>query len=172
MTGPNNHTAALAHYIIHAGPRHMGATRLNKVLWFADIIAYRRRGRSLTGAESYRRMQHGPVPHGIDTVLNNLKVQGAVSEEGAPTLFGVRREFLSRRAPDVSCFSPEDIALIHEVMTFVLTHNAAEISEQTHDALWDEIENGQDMSVAAASVFPAEITEEDFDLLDKAPSHS
>lgn len=168
----NNHASALVHYVIHSAPRHLGATKLNKVLWFADVVAYRRLGRSLTGAQTYRRMPFGPVPTGIDFIITDLKDEGAIVEEQAPTIVGNRREFVSKTPPNVDCFSRQEIALVHEVLAFVQRMTAEEASDLSHSSLWHELENGDGMSVAAGSVFPDEVTDADFDALDAAPSHS
>ena len=38
-----------------------GATKLNKVLYFADFAHVRRHGRPISGAE-YQKLAHGPAP--------------------------------------------------------------------------------------------------------------
>lgn len=167
-----NQTHKLVHYVIHAGPKHLGATRLNKVLWFADVVAFRRYGKSLTGATSYRRMPHGPVPNGIDFILSNLKECGAIVEERTMTPVGSRREFSSREIPDVEAFSARDIALVHEILAFVIRQSAESVSELSHDSLWEEVAMGEQMSVEAGSVFPDDVTEQDCDELDRAPSYA
>ena len=41
--------------------RFFGATKLNKCLFYADFLAYRALGSSITGAE-YLALEHGPAP--------------------------------------------------------------------------------------------------------------
>ena len=41
--------------------RFFGATKLNKCLFYADFLAYRALGTSITGAE-YLALEHGPAP--------------------------------------------------------------------------------------------------------------
>lgn len=58
-------------------------------------------------------------------------------------------------------FAQTEIEVLHEVIAWAATMTAKEISDLTHDALWEEAEMGRLMSVAAASVTPCEPDEED-----------
>ena len=75
--------AALVHHIVHScDPKQLGAIRLNKALWYIDVLAYQLRGESVTG-ETYRRRQFGPVPGSIMLVLDNLKSNGKIAIQQA-----------------------------------------------------------------------------------------
>jgi hypothetical protein len=52
---------ALVHYIVAScdDPQRLGATKLNKVLWFADAFSYRATKNSITD-ETYVKRQRGP----------------------------------------------------------------------------------------------------------------
>ena len=66
--------AALVHYIVHScDPKQLGAIRLNKALWYIDVLAYQTTGDPVTG-ETYRRRQFGPVPGSIMPVLDTLRL--------------------------------------------------------------------------------------------------
>ncbi len=67
----------LVHYVCWKceDPSQLGATKLNKIAWFADVYAYRRDGVSMTG-ESYVKRQFGPVPRSILPTLALLQREG------------------------------------------------------------------------------------------------
>ena len=108
-----------------------GATKLNKILFFADFRAYGEFGKPITGA-SYQRLDRGPAP------VQLLPIQSELVEEGAAVL--VEREYFNypqkrlfpRRAPNLSCFSAAEIALVDEIIEALRHHNATEVSFLSH----------------------------------------
>lgn len=162
MANDNARLNQVVHYVIaHCTPEKLGATKLNKVLWYADVIFYRVHGRSITGQEAYEKRQFGPVPKNINGILRSLQMAGKIRERNSPTPAGARREFVWLEPPAVESFSAEEIDTLRDVMQLVCDgHSAASISELTHDALWDETEIGQDMPVKAGAVIPGEVTPE------------
>jgi uncharacterized phage-associated protein len=160
MAANQERLSAVAHYVIaHCTPEKLGATKLNKVLWYADVIFYRLHGHAITGEEVYEKRQYGPVPKNINAVLRSLQAAGKIKERLSLTPVGSRREFVWLESPAIDKFSAEEIDVLRDVMQQVCDgHSAASISELTHDALWDETEIGQDMSVGAGAVLPGEIT--------------
>jgi hypothetical protein len=45
--GKTDRVTSVAHYVIaRCAPEKLGATKLNKVLWFADVKFYRHHGRT------------------------------------------------------------------------------------------------------------------------------
>ena len=158
-------TKEVAHYVIaRARPDRLGATKLNKIMWIADLAAYRQLGKTITGQKSYRKMQYGPVPNDIVAALAALKAEGKVHERSADTPSGPRREFVWLERPDASVFDAVEVDILNEVIEWLCANfSAAQISEATHDALWDEIELGEQIPIGAASIVAGEVTAEDFD---------
>ena len=130
----------------------LGATKLNKVLWLADIIAFRERSDSITGIENYKRLPHGPVPIQITSAIRNLKSANMIAEVSNPTPIGNRREFVSLIEPSIDCFSGSDIDIIHRAIEFITPLSAKKISEITHDSYWEEVPENGDMAPSAASL--------------------
>src|SRR5687767_11322566 len=86
-------TEAVAHYVIaRSDPNKLGAVKLNKVMWFADLEAYRRFGRTITGQLSYEKRQHGPVPNKIVKSIRRLEQDEKIATRDVPTFAGTRRE--------------------------------------------------------------------------------
>ena len=154
--------SATAHYIIaRSQPDKLGAIKLNKVLWFADLIAYRRTGKTITGSDKYVKRQFGPVPDGIVPTINRLERDKKIIVRHVETPVGPRREFLWIEQPDIKAFEPDEIDVLHDVIDWICNDESAKsISAKTHDALWEETEIGDHMSVKAGAVMPSEISPE------------
>ena len=157
----NDRLATAAHYVIaRIAPDRLGATKLNKVLWFADCEFYRRHGRSLTGEESYVRKPNGPCVPRFEATLDNLRERGIILERSEPTYAGYpRREFTSLKEPDISCFSAEEVDLLMLVGKEIAKMTAQEASDYSHDALWHEAPANGTLPVAAGAASPSLPTE-------------
>ncbi|MBO0682572.1 MAG: SocA family protein [Candidatus Dormibacteraeota bacterium] len=113
------------------GDSRFGATKLNKVLYFSDFLAYGRLGQPITGV-TYQRLDHGPAP------MPMLPVQRELEEEGAAELVEVPRFNLSqkrlvpKRGPQLEGFSAEEIALVDEVIEALRRYDATGVSGLSH----------------------------------------
>jgi hypothetical protein len=157
----NDRLSALLHYIINAVPGpELGAVKLNKISWFADREQFIRSGRTISGRE-YIKLERGPVPAGVEDELEHLKRIGAVIERRTKVVDYSRREFESIIPPDVSVFAGDERELIDDVIEFVRSKSASEISEISHDEVWAEYELGETISLsrAAAAAFIRPIDE-------------
>jgi hypothetical protein len=136
----------LVHYICAYFDRSLlGKTKLNKILWFCDTEAYQQVGNPITG-ETYVKQKFGPVPSHIDEVLQLLYKEGKLIEREAPCYCYTKKEFISLKRPDVSGFTPQEIEIINEIASTVCDNfTASEISEATHDALWQTAEIGESL---------------------------
>ena len=160
MKSNRNRLKDTAHYVIaRSAPDKLGAVKLNKVLWYADVFFYRRHGKTITGADTYIKRQFGPVPQNIVPTLRALEEEQKVFSRKVDTPAGTRQEYLWLKRPDIQAFEPEEIDVLHEVIDWICENETAHsISNKTHDALWEETEIGEPMSIRAAAVEPAEIT--------------
>jgi hypothetical protein len=160
---PTNRLAALAHYVIwKCDPADLGATKLNKILWFADLEHYRRTGRSITGASAYTKLPHGPVPKGITHALGALEDEHKIAQSGETHYGYPKTMFLALARPDLSPFAADEIAIVDMVAELIChDHTAASISQLSHDALWEETEVGADMAIGAGAVVAGDATADD-----------
>ena len=142
---------ALTHYIIwRAGHRDgFGATKLNKVLWFADARSYMMYRRPITGA-TYLREKHGPVPREMMAVRDELTREGLVAISREPYFSGEITKFKALDAPDVSQFSQEEMNLIDWWIKHVdEDHTATSVSELSHDYMWELARMGEEIPLYA-----------------------
>src|SRR5207302_260927 len=60
------------------GDTRFGKTKLNKLLFYADFLAYQKTGQSITG-EEYVKQPFGPVPARAEQCLRALESGGALA---------------------------------------------------------------------------------------------
>ena len=107
-TEGNVKLAYLMHYIVWKchDPTTLGATKLNKVLFYSDTFAYIDLGKSITGVK-YIKRQFGPVPDPKDffqareSLHNDQKI--AITKNlyhGMPQV-----QFVALQRPDISIFT-------------------------------------------------------------------
>ena len=165
----NDKLAAAAHLVIaRLRADQLGATKLNKVLWFADCAHYRRHGRSLTGEREYVRKDNGPCPQRMEAVIHTLKERGKIAETLQPVIHYSRREFTALQEPDLSGFTVEEIDLLLSVALELAPLSAQGVSELSHDALWEEATPGGRIPVAAGAVSARPLLEADIPWARKA----
>jgi hypothetical protein len=165
-----NRLPELLHYVIwRCDPSKLGATKLNKICWYADLDAYRRTGGTISGAQEYIRLQHGPAPEGVHWTLDQLREQGKIAISKQTYRGRSKTIFMSQVLPDVQTLLPIQVSIIDSVADIVCSrHTAASISRLSHDALWEEIALGAKIPVAAAAILPGEITPDDIAWAERA----
>jgi hypothetical protein len=165
-----NRLADLAHYLIwRCDPAQLGAVKLNKILWFADLAHYRTTGKTITGATAYTKLPHGPVPKGIRGALNALRHENKIAQATQNYYGFPKTMFLAVERPDLSAFSADEMMMIDAVADVICReHTAASISRLSHDALWDETEIGENITIGAGSIVPGDPTVEDLQWAEQA----
>jgi hypothetical protein len=137
----------LIHYVAwKAGKRDwFGATKLYKVLWFADARQFVLTKKPITGAV-YIREKHGPVPKDGMTARRELEGDGAIktAKEGKLT------RIIALSEPDVSMFSQEELKVVDFWIKYIdKEHTAESISDHSHDYAWDIAKMGEELPLFA-----------------------
>lgn len=146
-----NKFKALVQYICFKceDPSKLGATKLNKVLWLADVAAYLHFGKPITG-ETYIKRQFGPVPPNILRAVHDLEREGVLATRIAEMGGYQQRQFFALKEPDISMFSPREISLVDDVIRYVCeNHTATSISRASHDDIWQMAEIGEELPYQA-----------------------
>lgn len=139
----------LVHYICYKchDPAVLGAVKLNKVVWYSDVLSYVDTGKPITG-ETFIKRQLGPVPKHIQKVLDELKTRGDIVVRDVEYHGYPKREFIAMTKPDISMFTPDEISTIdHVIDTISHKHTATSISMKTHDAVWELAEIGEEIPI-------------------------
>jgi Protein of unknown function (DUF4065) len=147
----NDRLASLLHYIIgRVKPADLGAVKLNKIAWFADRDAYMRLGRTISGRE-YIKLERGPVPKGVMADLEGLKLSGKIAERRVKVVDFSRREFEALVEPDLTVFQTDELEIVDAIIDFVREKTASEISEISHDEVWEACDLGEEISMRKAA---------------------
>lgn len=123
-------------------PSQLGAVKLHKVLYFADMLHYAQVGTPLTGA-TYRKRPHGPTCDNLLPTLRELAQEGSLDIRETD-YFGYRKkEYVALREPDLSRLNEDEVSLVNEMISFVcFQHTAKTISEFSHNRAWEMADFG------------------------------
>ena len=110
---------------------YFGAVKLNKALYFSDFAAYRRLGKPITGA-TYQNLAEGPAPRQMLPIRNEMIREGQVTLESRAYFNTVQQRIVPWRSPDVSHFSPAELAIVDEILEATSTLSARAVSDLSH----------------------------------------
>lgn len=136
----------LFHYVVwKAGDRpNFGATKLYKVLWFADARTYVLTGKPISG-ETYIRKEHGPMPKHAVRARESLEGEGAIAFTPQRGKFDNSR-FHALTRPQMSGFSATDLQTVDWWIGYVDgAHTAGSVSDLSHDYGWQIAEMDEEL---------------------------
>lgn len=155
----NKKFSNLVHYICYKCDDHsqLGATKLNKILWYCDIFHYKWNGAPMTG-EKYTKQQFGPVPSHILVTLNELVFDEKIVIREKEYFGKTKREFIALEKPDLSLFTSDEISMVDSILDVICTeHTAKSISDRTHDKIWELADIGEE--IPHYTIFATELGE-------------
>lgn len=160
-------TDKLRELILHITSRlddgNLGATKLNKLLYFADVLAFQQLGESITG-EDYQVLNHGPAARGL------LPTRQAMVADGTCVIQPVQRgpytlhRIVPLRLANLDVFSAAEIAIVDELLQDLHDATGTDLSRFSHDTLpWEQLQQGDSIPLAAPLVSKPVLTREEID---------
>jgi len=145
-------------------PSELGAVKLHKVLYYADMISYIENGIPLTGA-TYRKRALGPTCDSLLPVLREMTSSGAIRVQDVEYFGYQKKEYLPLTQPDISRLNSNEVEILDEVIDFVCRSNTAKtISEFSHSTPWELVEFGDVLPYHnALHLIPKQVSQEAFD---------
>ena len=135
-----------------------GATKLNKVLFFADYAHVRRSGAPITGAE-YQKLPQGPAPRRLKPVRDALVAAGAAKVEREEFLGYELQRLVPLREADLSVFTDAELKTIDQDLADLDGLKARQVSDLSHEeAGWRLVEEGEVIPYEAALVGARQIS--------------
>lgn len=128
------------HYIL--SKTDFGAIKLNKTLFYADMVHYGVTGSAITGAR-YVKRQRGPAPAQILPAIQHLVDAQRLTQQDVSDFDLVRREFTTHGETDISVFSKEEIERLDEMIHSIDRYTAKGISDVSHTIVWTAAEMGE-----------------------------
>jgi hypothetical protein len=109
-----------------------GATKLNKILYFCDFLAYARWGKPVTGFEYYR-LPNGPAPRRLTEIRDQMIAARELAIQPVPFPNGkTQHRPVNLRDPRLDSFTPQEIALADTIIDALRDATAEEVSLLTH----------------------------------------
>jgi len=140
----------------------MGATKLNKVLYYSDFLAYAEFGRPITGA-TYQRLQNGPAPRQLLPIRDQLVETGDAVLVSVPAPKGPQDRLYARRSPDLSLFTATEISLVDAVMERLRYYDASHVSALSHREIgWRLTAPGETIPYSTVFISSDELPDEAF----------
>jgi hypothetical protein len=129
-----------------------GATKLNKLLYFADFLAMGNFGRPITEVE-YQHLDNGPAPRRLLPVERKLEEQRAIAIQRVALKSGKTQiRTVALRAADLRAFSGEEISLVDHLIFEYWNDDAESISSHSHNYVgWKMTKTGD--NIPYGSVF-------------------
>lgn len=146
---------AAIHYVcrkLAATPEKLGAVKLHKTLWFADIHAYRLTGQTITGG-TFVRHQYGPFLTELDRAVAELERAGRLTVRTVDFRDAERREYIGRGEPDETLLNERERKWLEQFAEQICqNHSAGSVGERTHKRLWETAEMFEAIPIAAAAL--------------------
>jgi hypothetical protein len=122
----------------------LGAVKLNKILYYSDMLHYAKTGSSITGA-TYAKRQRGPVPKQVLPAMENLRHQGRLDWQNIPMFEAAKREFYAHGDTNLHIFPADETKQIDAMIRFVCDQSAEEVSEFSHTVVWNAADLGEEL---------------------------
>jgi hypothetical protein len=120
------------------GDGNFGATKLNKILFFADYFYYLRTGDTLTG-QKYMRKQFGPVPAEIEELKAELRRKRDIAIAIEDSGMYRRERVVALRDPKLEGIDPKKIIFLQKAVEVFCrperSWNASSMTQYSHDTI-------------------------------------
>ena len=118
-----------------------GATKLNTLLYYIDLVSFREHGEPVTGVQ-YTQRAKGPAPRHLVPVREQMKADGEIDIETRNYIYPQHRVVAKRKA-NLDLFKPRDIALADAIIDELSGLHASEVSGLTHGIVRSILEEGE-----------------------------
>lgn len=133
----NKYQNSILYFTRYCNNNYLGATKLNKLMYYLDFLSFQEKGNSVTG-DMYIHKDYGPVPESIDYILVALQEAEALSTsieryDGDK----IKTIFKNKKTPDLSVFSEYEKEILEKICQKFELWSTDRIVAQTHlEAPW------------------------------------
>ncbi len=132
----NKYGNAILFFVKYCNNQYLGATKLNKLLYYLDFISFRDRGKPVTN-DVYIHKQYGPVPSEVDEVLTELHSAGSLGVERILYKDSDTFKYETKISPDEKVFDAYEKKLLESICNEFSLWSTEKIVGQTHlEAPW------------------------------------
>lgn len=136
-----------------------GATKLNKILFFSDFLAFKKFGKSISG-QFYRKLEFGPAPAQFQAIRDELVRDGDAAIQKTEIAGNVQHRLVHLRDPKLAEFTSDEIAIVDEIIDLLRNKSATEVSEFSHRFIgWQVARIGEEIPYETVWISTRELTE-------------
>lgn len=134
-----------------ADPRY-GQVKLNKLLYYIDLLAYRDLGKPITGAR-YQRLKWGPAAVALKPVQEEMVGEGDLVIRSGPFGAYEQKKPIALRSADMSAFTGSEVAFVEYIVKALWELGAGQVSDLSHEDIgWKLARDGEDIPYETAFV--------------------
>ncbi|WP_322759562.1 Panacea domain-containing protein [Frankia sp. Cr2] len=127
-----------------------GATKANKVLYFAEFAHVRETGRPITGVR-YRKLERGPAPRRLKAIRDHLIDTGDAVLIMERVLGHEQHRLRPTRPARRELFSATELKAVQDAINLLRGHTNTDASERSHrEPGWQLVNEGEDIPYVAA----------------------
>ncbi len=138
-----------------------GAVKLNKLLFFMDLAAYKRSGKTISGQE-YKKLPLGPVPTQIPEAMKIMEEEGEICTRKQPAWNYVQHRTFALREADLKLFSRDEMMIMESVIARYMGMTGTDISLLSHEFLgWQLADVGEAIPLGVIFISRRGLTKEE-----------
>lgn len=141
---------------------YCGATKLNKLLYFADAMSFVDYGEAITGAQ-YMKEAYGPIPVRLVPVRERLEESGDIVIQRRRFSQGEMVRIVALREAHLNdLFKPRDIAVVDRIVRRLRHKDSKSLSDFTHSRMpWQLARLGDIIPYSAILLSHEDVTEDE-----------
>lgn len=153
--GPNEHKfRELVLFIAQKseGDVQFGATKLNKLLFYADFLAFQSFGQAIT-CHRYQRLDKGPAPRALVPILARMEADGEIVRVERNHYGKTQKRVVARRMANLDLLSSKEVDLVSQLIQECWGKTAKAMSDLSHRFRgWRLAKDGEDIPYEVALV--------------------
>lgn len=122
---------AILYFIKYCNNKYLGATKLNKLLYYLDFINYRDRKNPVTG-DFYIHNHYGPTPSEVNSIISEMVENKEIEVNKDPFEDSHTTSFKLIKDVDEKSFNEEEKMLLKNICNEFMDWSTDKIVEQTH----------------------------------------
>ena len=111
---------------------NFGAVKLNKILFYADFLAYLKRGQSVTG-QDYFAIPEGPAPRRLVPIREQMESSGEIAVKTVKRFGFDQKRIEAKREAILENFNQQEIEDIDAVLAILKNKTGKEVTNMSHD---------------------------------------
>ncbi len=141
-----------------------GATKLNKIFFYSDFLAYANLGKAITNFD-YQKLLKGPAPRRLVPIRDQMIADRELVLQQVRLLSGhIQKRTVNLRLPDLTIFTGEEISLVDEVIEALRDAKAEIVSELSHRMVgWMSVEIGESIPYETIFLSNQELSSEEIE---------